>query len=226
MNEMALIVPSRGRPENIDRLALALKNTNSEIDLHVGIDSDDPKKHDYIEVSKKHNIFLDVANGRERFGPTLNRISNKIWKDYEYLAWCGDDHLPRTDKWDKRYRDVLKKFHLAMVYGNDLVQGERIATQLAFTAKAVGALGYAVPPGFIHLYIDNYFMELFNSFNAMVYLPDVIVEHLHPSAGTSESDLTYQEANSPENWTNDKKRFEEYLKTELKIDKEKLIAII
>jgi len=226
MTEMALIVPSRGRPQNIARLYQALIDTDSKVNLYVGIDADDDKKQEYIDLAIDKDITLVISPERKRFGSTLNDIAMMIADEYKYLAWMGDDHLPITKNWDKKYTDVLSKFHMAMVYGNDLVMGERIATQLAFTAKAVKALGYAVPPGFIHLYIDNYFMELFSSFGAMIYLPDVIVQHLHPVAGKAEQDLTYREANSKENWTNDKKRFHEYLESELKKDAQKLMDAI
>lgn len=226
MNEMALIVPSRGRPENIQRLYDALVKTDSKVDLYIGVDMDDPKLEDYLKLKIGTDIVVVVSPERKRFGPTLNDIAMLVHKQYKYLAWMGDDHLPITPQWDQKYRDVLDRHQMAMVYGNDLVQGERIATQLAFTSKAVEILGYAVPSGFTHLFIDNYFMELFKKFDAMHYLPDVIVQHLHYSAGQSEQDQTYKEANSQENWTNDKIRFEEYIRNELERDASKLIDAI
>jgi hypothetical protein len=59
----------------------------------------------------------------------------------------------------------------------------------------------------------------------ITYLPDVIVQHLHPVAGKAKEDQTYREANSPENWTNDRKRLERYLAEELAGDVVKLKEI-
>jgi len=222
MNDMALIVPSRGRPNNIERLYGALKRTESLVDLHVGIDSDDPEISKYAEVAfGKDDLKLIVSEKRERFGPTLNRISVSICDDYDYLAWMGDDHLPITKHWDQRYREELDN-GAGIVYGNDLIMGQSIATQLAFTPDIVRALGRALPEDFIHLYIDNYFMVLGDQIGGSVYLEDVIVQHLHPVAGRAEEDLTYREANSKENWSNDKRVFEEYIIHELPNDIEKI----
>ncbi len=224
MNDMALIVPSRGRPHNIERLIGALNDTESQVTLFVGIDADDPCYDDYHKVMMnvpenlpmKHHVSLCVSMVRKRFGPTLNAIAWKKYRDYSYLAWMGDDHLPRTKCWDQKYRQALQDNYI--VYGNDLVQGENLSTQMGFRSELVDRLGYAVPHGFTHLYIDNYFLELGKATQSIKYLPDVIVEHLHYSAGQSEEDQTYKEANSPENWSSDRERFERYMRYELQND--------
>ncbi len=222
MTEMALIVPSRGRPGNIQRLYNALAETDSDVNLYVGIDQDDPTIEEYLKLQVDSDICIFVSPERKRFGPTLNTISKYIADEYPFLAWCGDDHLPITKNWDEKYREELRKMDAGIVYGNDLVQGENIPTQMGFTSNIVKALGYAVPDGFIHLYIDNYFLELGRAIGGVKYLSDVIVQHLHPCAGGAQEDQTYREANSPENWSNDKKRFHEYIENELLMDAEKI----
>lgn len=221
MNEMAVIVPSRGRPGNIARLYKALEDTDAQVDLYVGIDSDDPSVEDYMKLARE-NLYIIVSKERKRFGSTLDAIAKEICNDYNYLAWMGDDHLPITKGWDQEYRNALYDMGTGIVYGNDLVQGINIPTQMGFTPDIVKALGYAVPAGFIHLFIDNYFLELGKAIGGIKYLEDVIVQHLHPCVGNAEQDLTYREANSPENWTNDQRRFHEYMTHELDKDVEKI----
>lgn len=219
---MAVIVPSRGRPENIVRLYNALYETDADVDLIVGIDADDPRVDDYYNILSNRNFIMVTSPERRKFGPTLNALALRFADEYKYLAWMGDDHLPKTEGWDKRYREELDKMDAGIVYGNDLVQGINIPTQMGFTSNIVKALGYAVPKGFIHLYIDNYFLELGKAIGGVSYLPDVIVQHLHPCAGGAQEDQTYKEANSVENWSNDKWRFEKYMLDELKADAEKI----
>lgn len=222
MTEMALIVPSRGRPQNIIRLYEALGKTNADVELIVGVDADDPNVDDYYALVNGAEFTLVVSPERRRFGPTLNSIALRIADEYKYLAWMGDDHLPITPEWDRLYREELDKMDAGIVYGNDLVQGENIPTQMGFTSNIVKALGYAVPDGFVHLYIDNYFLELGRAIGGVSYLPDVIVQHLHPCAGAAKEDQTYKEANSVENWANDNWRFQTYILNELKTDVEKI----
>lgn len=220
MREMLVIVPSRGRPENIKRFSQALKDTNAVVDFKVGVDDDDPTLEDYKKLAKEEGFDL-VIGPREMFAKTVNRIVMDNLK-YKYFFWAGDDHVPRTDKWDLAYRKQLKEMKVGVVYGNDLYQGVNIATELAFTSNIPKALGYAIPPGFVHLYVDNYFMDLGRSIDSLVYMPEVVVEHLHPRAGKAEDDQTYLEANSPENWSNDRITFDNYISNQLQIDAEKL----
>lgn len=226
MSDMLLIVPSRGRPQNIRRLCGALLNTNSEVDLIVGIDEDDPSRNEYLKVADEYAFKLRVAKERQRFAATVNSIAVDYYDSYKYLAWMGDDHVPHTMYWDRRYQQTLEKLKVGVVYGNDLVMGEAIATELAFTSNIVEALGYAIPPGFIHLYVDNYFMELGKAIDALVYLPDVVVQHMHPTVGNAEQDQTYLEANSPENWSNDERVFRAYIAKQLPEDAKKLKELL
>lgn len=225
MNEMLVVVPSRGRPENIKRFIAALHKTNAKVDLIVGVDDDDIKLPEYKELENQLNFKL-VIGPREKFAKTVNRIMMSNFTKYKYLSWMGDDHVTITLGWDEAYRNELDRLNVGVVYGNDLVMGQEIATELAFTSNIVGVLGYAIPQGFIHLYVDNYFMELGRAIGKLSYLNDIVVQHMHPSAGTALEDLTYREANSPENWTNDKIRFEKYIKEELPLDVEKLREIL
>lgn len=231
--KFAVLIPSRGRPENIKRFMRAVEETEANVDVYVGIDADDSKSEDYWYASLQHlQLYVNESEERQRFGPTLNRLVDFILSEtlsdenYQYIMWCGDDHVPRSKGWDKAYADKLDELKTGIVYGNDLVMGENIATQLCMTRNIPEALGYAVPEGFTHLYIDNYFMELGKSVDKLVYIPEVIVQHMHPCAGTAQEDLTYREANSQENWTNDKIRFEKYLAEELSRDTEKLRKLL
>lgn len=225
MSDMLLVVPSRGRPENIRRLSEALLDTDADLDFIVGVDDDDPKLAEYQELEKEYMFDLYVGP-RRKFAGTVNSIMMENHERYKYLSWMGDDHLPRTWQWDLKYRQELDKLSTGVVYGDDLFMGEAIATELAFTSDIVGVLGYAIPPGFVHLYVDNYFMEMAKSIDKLSYLPDVIVEHLHPEAGTAVEDQTYREANSEANWTNDRIRFEKYMTEELASDTSKLKRLL
>ncbi len=49
-----------------------------------------------------------------------------------------------------------------------------------------------VPPALIHMYADNFWLAIGRAMRRIEYLDDVIVEHLHPAAGKSEMDASYQ----------------------------------
>ena len=55
-----------------------------------------------------------------------------------------------------------------------------------------------VPPGMIHLYFDNFWLDFGRAMGKITYLPDVIIEHMHPAVGKAVLDAGYQEVNAPE----------------------------
>ena len=67
----------------------------------------------------------------------------------------GDDHRPRPAAmpWDARIRECLSGGP-GIVYGNDLLQGEKMATAVAMTSDIVTTLGYMCPPAMVHLCVD------------------------------------------------------------------------
>jgi len=112
---------------------------------------------------------------------------NAAFRAYNYedklgfaVGFMGDDHRPRTAGWDTEYLSVLRGFGTGFVYGNDLYQGETMPTQVAFTTDIARALSYMSPPELDHLCVDVVWRELGKRIDAIKYLPDVIVEHMHP----------------------------------------------
>lgn len=209
---MLVIVPSRGRPENIARLRDAFDETTcASTDLLVAVDDDDPKLDQY---QKLRNVWLHVGP-RLRIGPTINNLAMSYYRYYDVVGFMGDDHLPRTGGWDYRILQALHERSPGVAYGNDLVHGEAIPTAAFLTSDIIGTLGYFVPHGMIHLFFDNYWKTLGEALGSIHYLPNVIIEHLHPIAGRAEWDETYREANASEVWDADEKRYHEYVANEL-----------
>ena len=209
MKDMAIIVPTRGRPSNIEDLLFSLQETDTVSDLVIVVDDDDPEIDHYRELSPAQMIVLP-REGKGMAKP-LNKASSMLADDYRQFCFIGDDHRPRTQAWDKLFIDELDRLGVGLVYGNDLLQGEGLATAVAMTGNIVKALGGMVPPGLIHLYLDNFWMKLGKDLGAMTYLPEVILEHLHPIAGKAEWDEGYKAVNAEEIYSADAKAFDEYI---------------
>lgn len=206
---MAVIVPSRGRPHNIEELKEAWKETDTQSDLWVVCDHDDPQLKEYEKIAENLMVFRRESKG---MATPLNKAAQKLIreKNYTYFAFIGDDHRPRTLRWDQMWMDILGD-RGGLVYGNDLFQGENIPTAVGMTATVVKALDGMVPPGFIHLYLDNFWLKLGQDIGRIFYLPDCIIEHCHPLLGKANVDEGYIRVNSEEMYAQDKARFEEYI---------------
>jgi hypothetical protein len=68
-------------------------------------------------------------------------------------------------------------------------------------------------PGCIHLFFDNFVKQLGIDLNCLKYLPDVIIEHLHPVAGKAEMDEGYLRVNDPKWYEKDLLTLQQYFLT-------------
>lgn len=214
MSEMAIIVPTRGRPTNIEDLIVSLKETNTDSDLWLVLDDDDPELDHYLELEDGQLVHtIIVTREGKGMAKPLNKAAVFLAEShaYKYFAFLGDDHRPRTDKWDQFFRTALDRFHAGIVYGNDLIQGEALPTAVAMTANIVDELQGMVPPGLAHLYLDNFWLQLGKDLGSISYLGHVVIEHLHPIAGKAEWDAGYKEVNADEIYTADAKAYHEYI---------------
>lgn len=207
-----VIVPSRGRPGNLARLAAAFDATRSgAAELLAVVDDDDPALPEYRGVDLRGGRLLELAEPR-RIGPILNSVAKVMAREYEAVGFMGDDHLPRTDGWDQRLVEELDSGP-GVSYGNDQVQGERLPTAVMISAVLIRRLGYMCPPGLIHLFLDDFWKRLGQDVGCLVYLPGVVIQHLHPIAGTAERDAGYEFTLDPALFAAEERRYQEFLAT-------------
>lgn len=208
MSRLLVIVPTRGRPENIQELMTAFEDTEATAHLLIVCDEDDPKLPEYGELNIDQFIFPREGKGMAK---PLNRAAQLLAYNYDFFAFMGDDHRPRTKGWDKAFEAELDTLGAGLVYGNDLIQGAALPTAVAMSAKIVRLLNGMVPPNMIHLYLDNFWLKLGQDLKAITYLPEVIIEHLHPVSGKVEWDDNYREVNAAEVYSADAQAFKDYI---------------
>lgn len=215
--ELLVIVPTRGRPHNAARVIDAWTATGAfeRADLKFAIDADDPEREKYWNLGGDGGLTVHQSPKWQPMVHKLNLVANfstgPYGASYRYLAFMGDDHVPRSDGWVDRYCDELAEMGTGIVFGNDLVQGHKLCTQWAMTADIVRALGRMVPAPVEHMYCDNSIMELGLKLEIIRYLPDVRIEHAHPVAGRGAWDAGYERVNSREQYRKDHATFQEWL---------------
>lgn len=199
---LAVIVPTRGRPQNAARLATAFKDTDSLNAVPVFVaDEDDPELPGYrklLDDGVLPRLMVQSRSNGRGLCAALNYAAIRYAEVYEAIGFMGDDHLPRTIGWDDRVLDALDSLEPRIVYGNDLLQGAALPTAVFMQSRMIRAMGMMAPRVMRHLYLDNFWKELGESLNGLVYLDDVIIEHLHPVNGKAEWDERYKAVNAPE----------------------------
>ena len=208
MADLVIIVPTRGRPAAAAALAQAFKKTcTADTHLLFAVDDDDPELAEYRRVQPPHT----TSNPEHSMVACLNRAARDVLAYPPFaIGFMGDDHCPRTAGWDAAYLEALRDLGTGIVYGNDLLQGANLPTQVAMTADIVRALGWMAPPALRHLYVDNFWRDLGNTAGCLRYLPDVVVEHRHPVAGKAQWDAGYARVNDGAVYAHDEAAYLEF----------------
>lgn len=212
MKDLLLAVPSRGRPQNIHRLWTAMDATcRGDTGLVVGLDEDDPARPEYPE-----GPFYVVRPGLHQVVAWTNELIMPRVDGYRYFGAMGDDNVPSTVGWDVRMMEALGKTPFA--FGNDLYPLRppgALCCHVFTRSEIIRALGYLGAPALRHSYVDDVWMA-WGQATGITYLHDVIIEHLHYTAGKAVPDETYQR--SATLMSSDQAAFSVYCRDELDAD--------
>jgi hypothetical protein len=202
--KLAITVPSRGRPHNLERLANAAKKTClSDYEILARIDDDDTSEYPELDGVRY------VVGPRIFFAASLNELAEIATNEgFTHMAILGDDVLPETKGWDVELMNAVPE--LGVAYGSDGLEnlhGKDLPTHVVVPVGMYKKLGWIGLPTLRHLFCDNVWREL-GKLTDFVYLPNVHLTHLHRWNKSAPDDLTYQEANDKEKRDADRLAFE------------------
>jgi hypothetical protein len=215
---LIVIVPSRGRPYNVSRVAAAWSDTDAWADgaeLLFAVDRDDPEHDEYHAAVQRaareygESVTAQVLPTWEPMVRKLDKVATALARGgFAYaLGFAGDDHLPRTAGWVQRYTSTLYDFGSGFVSCPDGYRTDDLPTQWAVTADIVQALGRMVPAPVDHLYCDDSIRDVAKGAGVYAYLDDVFIEHMHPVAGKVETDEQYDRVNGSRQRKYDKRAY-------------------
>lgn len=221
-----VLAPTRGRPASAERLWKLFQETKTceGTSILFAIDDDDPDRKAYEGLG----LPLTVAP-RQRLAAMLNRLAleHATKPDAPFaIGFMGDDHIPRTRGWDEIMLTKLQEMKTGVVYANDLFQGSHLPATPFMSADIIRALGYMHPPTLVHLVIDAFWKEIAESIDRLAYMPDVIVEHLHPYANKAEWDALYIENNQATLYESDAAQYKIYKEQQFQADVAKVRALL
>ena len=230
MADLAIITPTRGRPERFAEMCRAAFDlAEGSIEIYGGIDDDDdvaaylsamrpsvggtvvlvPGPRHSLSAWTNHLAEMALAGSWLTQDGDAWVVDNEIPDPPRYLASLGDDHRPRTPAWDRLLIDAIEeRGGSGFAYGNDLAQGWRLPTAWVVSADIVRAVGWLMLPVCQHMYVDNATLALGEALDRITYVPGVIIEHLHPAVGKAAMDASYAESNTAERYEADRLAFE------------------
>jgi len=195
--DLAVLVPSRGRPASVGRLVRACALTcEADTGLHFGFDEDDPQLQENLQAAAGWPVTVLPRMGLAAWTNRLAAGHTQTLPELKprALASIGDDMLPVTAGWDRLLLDALPAGG-GFCYPNDKRRDD-IPEAVVISTPIVEALGWMALPQCAHWFIDNVWADLGRAAGCLVYCPDVTVEHLHPNVrpDVARPDATYHEA--------------------------------
>lgn len=160
------------------------------VECLVYLDEDDP----HLAAYEKINGIKVTVGPRISISEAWNLIAAKA--SGSILMLCADDLLFRTEGWDKLIAQEFEKVldRIVLVYGRDGYQDEALATHPFLHRNWMKTVGYFVPPYFTASYDDTWLNDVADMIGRKRFVPEVLIEHMHPAAGKALSDQTYDEA--------------------------------
>lgn len=220
---LLMIVPSRGRPESLRRMAAAWHETRA-FDDGAGfvflVDEDEYEAYAAVAADLAGSVAVECAGPWRPLVPKLNRYATVAAEKHPALGFMGDDHLPRTPGWVKSVNTALALLKTGIVSGRDGWRTDDLPTYWVMTPDIVLALGAMVPGSVWHLYCDNIVRDLGRGAGCYSFLADVLVEHMHPFAGKASADAGYREVNSPERYRADRAAYHRWRASQMTHDVE------
>lgn len=143
---------------------------------------------DYSGVRLPENWVMLVAPKRGEVGGRMEDYF-KTLGSADFYSIVNDDVVPLTPGWDVA---LARKAGLwNVVYPDDTLNGERMATQFVVGGELVRAVG-SFSLGFIHTMVDRAWMDIGRAVDRLIYVPEIKLRHDHWSAGRSARDKTYE----------------------------------
>lgn len=203
---VAVLVPTRGRPDRLGGLLTEIARTATLEELHVivGVCRDDTHRSSYMDAVARRSLmrpdglgrlsvitllFPPPPGGHRGFVYPLNWLADRV-PHVAAHAVLGDDHRPRTLGWDARLKASLGEAP-SFAYGRDLIHDQALPTSVMMSGSVYRTLGFIAPPSLGHLFVDNTWKAWGQSLDRLTYRPDVVIEHMHPLVAKAPDDDTY-----------------------------------
>jgi len=120
-------------------------------------------------------------------------VLRKVFEDFPDEPFYGvvaDDLVPITPHWDKRLEKAAGTWAISSC-NDSWCAPERMAGATCLGGDLLRALGYIVPSGMVHLYVDDLWETIGNGLDCWTVLMDVTVEHRHFGNRKAKHDPTY-----------------------------------
>lgn len=208
---IALLCPTRARPRQCNRMvesAFATAHDKHNVKIYLALTSGDATVGEYngkgvtkmvswpdgMPTAHKWNKLAEIA---------MEDPANKLF------MLCADDTAIRTPCWDKalldHYNALENKIHVYHLLDSRNPEG---TPHPIVTREWVEAMGYMLPPLFLHWFVDTWTVEIAKSAGCFTHMKDYMLLHDKPS-DVGKPDETHNKIRhmgwwERDSWVNDK----------------------
>lgn len=195
---ISILLPTRGRPKQAERLLQSIVETTSDssrLEVVLYVDEDDPASH---AIQCNEIPVIKIIGPRLPMGGLNTACYKRSAGDI--IVPLNDDMILRTSGWDQKIIEIHERFsdRVYLAYPNDLHLGETLCSTPILSRRTCEALMHPFPEVYHGGFIDYHLMDIFKRLQVLgedriIYLDDVVIEHLHYQYGKSEVDATYEQ---------------------------------
>lgn len=160
-----------------------------QIEFIFYIDNDDTESQETAKALEVKTVI----------GPriTLSQMWNECYKIAvsDIYMHGGDDLIFRSPNWDELVLKTFEKYpdKIVFIHGPDGFFADNFGTHGFLHKNWVKTVNYFLPPYFSSDYSDMWLNDVANSLKRREYVPDLLIEHMHPALNKASWDQTYLE---------------------------------
>lgn len=203
--KISIIVPSRGRPDKLERLIdSALETMRSKnLEVMAYIDNNDPELEKYKALEAKQPKLRLIVDKESTVVWANNVLCENSTGDC--VMPMGDDAVFSTYTWDMCIEDTAKQYPNGLWMAG-FMDGREGWSHIAFDRHWRKALGWWWPPIFNHFGVDEWITNLARHPEIDRYdrHEDVLIHHQKCDGGSFPIDATFKRIRNNTNLTRDK----------------------
>ena len=181
---LSLILPTRGRPEGLDRFLGSVVETTTrlnELEIVLVMDEDDAASLGYVSHHALRIVRTVVPPGLPM--GQLNMAGYEACSGANVML-VNDDIIIQSPEWDEQVFDVIRNHPdgVYLIHVNDGIFQDRLCTFPLVSRRYCELSNGICPPEYRRYRIDDHIYNVFNLLsvlgrNRILYLPEVRFEH-------------------------------------------------
>lgn len=195
---IAILCPTKGRPEQFKRMCMSAYKTaydSNNLELYPAWSADDIKLYGILNDIPLRLFCVDIMPDGMPTVHKWNMLAQEAMakppNNHSLFMLAADDMVFATPHWDKALLDAYEaldnKIHVFALQDSRDAEG---TPHIFVTREWIEAMGWFVPPIFLHWKIDTWSVEIAKSAGCFTHLKDYLLIHDKPS-DKGEGDATH-----------------------------------